>query len=138
MTRVYLDTSAYLALLLGEPGTAAIAERMRSGQACSSVLLVLESMRTLARLGREGLLTPDQLAVALQRLQHDAQRFELRSLTLDLCLDPTLPAASIPRSLDLAHLRSARWFHRQAPLGAFLTLDQAQRQAARELGLPVP
>ena len=57
--------------------------------------------------------------------------------TLDLCCDPTVPAVATPRSLDLAHLRTALWFHRQEPLHACLTLDASQAQAARELGLPV-
>ena len=39
-------------------------------------------------------------------------------------------------SLDITHLRTAAWFHAQAPLSALVTLDTAQAQAARELGLP--
>jgi hypothetical protein len=43
---------------------------------------------------------------------------------------------STPRSLDLAHLRTARWFHAREPLRRFVTLDAAQELSARELGLP--
>ena len=46
-------------------------------------------------------------------------------------------AVSTPRSLDLAHLRTAMWFHAREPLRRFVTLDEAQADAARELGLPV-
>jgi hypothetical protein len=43
---------------------------------------------------------------------------------------------STPRTLDLAHLRTALWFHAQEPLTRFVSLDAAQREAAKELGLP--
>ena len=44
---------------------------------------------------------------------------------------------STPRSLDLGHLRTARWFHRQSPLPLFVSLDASQNQVAQELELPV-
>lgn len=67
----------------------------------------------------------------------DRELFVLRDLTLDLCESSLLPAIATPRSLDLAHLRTALWFHAQAPLSRFVTMDDAQEQAAAELGLPV-
>ncbi len=42
---------------------------------------------------------------------------------------------STPRSLDLGHLRTALWFHRQSPLTLFVSLDASQNQAVRELEL---
>ncbi len=42
-----------------------------------------------------------------------------------------------PQSLDLAHLRTALWFHAVERLDRFVTMDDAQQEAARELGLPV-
>ncbi len=48
-----------------------------------------------------------------------------------------MPVVPTPRSLDLAHLRTALWFHTREALTRFVTLDQAQAQGARELGLPV-
>jgi hypothetical protein len=42
-----------------------------------------------------------------------------------------------PRSLDLAHLRTALWFHASEPVHRFVTMDRDQRQAAQEMGLPV-
>jgi hypothetical protein len=47
-----------------------------------------------------------------------------------------MPVVTTPRSLDLAHLRTALWFHRREPLTRFVTLDETQADAARELGLP--
>jgi hypothetical protein len=100
-------------------------------------LLVLESSRSLIRLSREKLLSSAGLQSALARLENDQESLQLRDLTLDLCSGRTMPVVSTPRSLDLAHLRTALWFHERAPLARFLTTDEPQRQAAGELGLPV-
>lgn len=135
--RYYLDTSAYLCLLLGEAGWQRVADELRGTQILSSVLLPLEAERTLVHLSRAGRMTPEQLQNALDRLGADLEHFALRDLTLDLCRWRVLPIVSTPRSLDLAHLRTALWFHQRQALTRFVSLDAAQNQAARELGLPV-
>jgi hypothetical protein len=135
--RFYVDTSAYLGILLGEQGTERLSADTAGAELLSSVLLLLESRRNLVRLTREGTLTPDQYAACLERTELDAAAFVLRDLTLDLCQSNVLPAVATPRSLDLVHLRTALWFHAQAPIDRFLTLDAGQLQAAKELGLPV-
>ena len=141
MSRVYIDTSAYLCLLLGEDGAAAIAadiaDVLARGDVCSSVLLVLEARRNLVRLAREGHLDAKKLDALLARVTEDTSAFTLKDLSLDLCTDAALPAVTTPRSLDLAHLRTALWFHRQRRLDRYVTRDEGQRSAARELGLPV-
>ena len=134
--RLYLDTSAYLCVLLGEDGATAIANETRGAALLSSVLLVLEARRNLVRLTREGTLTPVEYKACLNRLAQDQSRFLLRDLTLDLCTSNVLPAVSTPRSLDLAHLRTALWFHTAEPIQRFVTMDETQAEAARELGLP--
>ena len=101
------------------------------------MLLLLEAKRTLIRLAREGRLTPDQHATCVDRLEADTSLFLLRDLTLDLCTSNTLPAVLTPRSLDLAHLRTAAWFHAAEPLARFVTMNVSQAQAAKEMGLPV-
>ena len=103
----------------------------------SSVLLALEAERTLVHLSRSNRLSPGDLQVALDRLVEDLEDFELRTVTLDLCVSRVIPLVTTPRSLDLLHLRTALWFHQQQPLDRFVSLDAAQNQAARELGLPV-
>src|SRR5688572_20002402 len=70
------------------------------------------------------------------RVTSDIDQFVLRDFTLDLCDALPIPAVITPRSLDLVHLRTALWFHAQAPLSKFVTLDASQAQAGRELGLP--
>jgi hypothetical protein len=73
----------------------------------------------------------------MERIDEDTVAFALRDLTLDLCASNLMPAVSTPRSLDLAHLRTALWFNASERLDRFMTMDASQRQAARELGLPV-
>jgi PIN domain nuclease of toxin-antitoxin system len=135
--RLYLDTSAYLCILLGEEGADRLSAETTGAELLSSVLLVLETKRTLTRLARDGSLTPEAYRARMDRLGHDIDLFVLRDLTLDLCLSNILPAVITPRSLDLAHLRTALWFHGAEPIDRFLTMDAPQAEAARELGLPV-
>jgi len=135
--RYYIDTSAYLCILLGEDGHDALRRELAGAELVSSVLLALEAGRNLVRLSREGLLTAADFHKCASTLEDDIQQFLLRDLTLDLCAEKTMPAVSTPRSPDLAHLRTAVWFHQQKPLARFVSLDDSQVLAANELGLPV-
>jgi hypothetical protein len=135
--RLYVDTSAYLCILLGEEGAKRLSAETSGAELLSSVLLVLESRRNLIRMARDGVLDQDKYKTCMDRVEDDTALFVLRDLTLDLCASNLLPAVATPRSLDLAHLRTALWFHTVEPIDRFVTVDAAQEQAARELGLPV-
>jgi hypothetical protein len=135
--RYYVDTSAYLCVLLGEAGWERLARELHGGHLLSSTLLALETERTLVQLSRSGRLSPEHVQSAVEQLGRDLSQFVLRDLTLDLCRSRVMPIVSTPRSLDLAHLRTALWFHEREPLRRFVSLDTAQIQAARELGLPL-
>lgn len=136
--RVYVDTSAYLAVLLVEERSRAAAKELgAAGQFLSSALLILEVRRALVHRSRIGKLPPERYQSATERFLEDLRVFRLRPLSLELCLEARLPNVSTPRSLDLAHLSTALWIHAEQPLDRFLSLDQDQLQAARELGLPV-
>ena len=135
--RLYVDTSAYLCILLGEEESDRLSEEAARAELLSSVLLVLEARRTLIRLARDVQLKPDQCKRCMERIDEDTAAFALRDLTLELCASNLMPAVSTPRSLDLAHLRTALWFNASEPLHRFVTMDASQRQAARDLGLPV-
>jgi len=82
-------------------------------------------------------LPANRYKTALDRLEQDVPRFVLRDLTLELCQSITMPAVTTPRTLDLAHLRAALWFHAAQKIDRFVTMDTTQEQAAKELGLPV-
>ena len=135
--RIYLDTSAYLCLILSEKGSDVLVRQTAGAALLSSVLLILEARRNVIRLARTGTMSADDCQVCLERIEHDMADFALRDLTLELCESSVMPAVSTPRSLDLAHIRTALWFHAERPIERFLTIDQAQAAAARELGLPV-
>ena len=135
--RLYLDTSAYLCILLAQEGSERLSKETVGAELLSSVLLVLEARRNLIRLAREGRLRPEQYKISIDRLEQDMSIFLLRDLTLDLCQSNTLPAVATPRSLDLAHLWTALWFHADEKIDRFVTMDASQEQAAKELGLPV-
>lgn len=135
--RLYLDTSAYLCILLAEDGSAPLSNETAGAELLSSVLLVLEARRNLVRLAREAAIDATQYDACMARVTGDIDLFVLRDLTLDLCASSPLPAVSTPRSLDLAHLRTALWFHSTERIERFVTIDASQAQAARELGLPV-
>jgi predicted nucleic acid-binding protein len=135
--RIYLDTSAYLCLLLAQDGSDRLIKETKNARLLSSVLLVVEARRNLVRLAREGRLKPDQYKSCIDRLEHDMRFFSLRDVTLDLCQSNVMPAVAIPRSLDLIHLRTAVWFDSSERIDRFLTMDVSQEEAARELGLSV-
>jgi len=135
--RYYVDTSAYLSVLLGEKDGPRLQRELNGGLILSSSLLLLESTRALIRLSRDGVLSSADLQNYLDRIYAETAHFIFRDLTIDLCRAKTVPLVSTPRSLALAHLRTALWFHDQEPIARFVTLDATQRQAARELGLPV-
>jgi len=103
----------------------------------SSAMLVLETHRNLIRLSREGILSAVDFLNCITSFHSDMEQFLLRDLTLDLCNSLTMPVVSTPRSLDLAHLRTALWFHQKKKLDRFVTLDSSQAMSASELGLPV-
>ncbi len=135
--RLYLDTSAYLCILLAEQGWESLSKETDGAELLSSVILILEARRNLIRLAREGALKAGQYKTCIERVEQDTSLFVLRDLTLDLCQSNLLPAVTTPRSLDLAHLRSALWFHAGERLDRFVTMDGSQEHAAKELGLPV-
>ena len=135
--RLYLDTSAYLCILLGETGHEKLLRETTGAELLSSAILALETNRSLIRLSREGILSSADFQNCIAAFQCDMEQFLLRDLTLDLCDAMTMPVVSTPRSLDLAHLRTALWFHQQKKLDRFVTLDASQAMSAVELGLPV-
>ena len=135
MELLYVDTSAYLSLLLGEKMSSQI-EKICSGKLlCSSTFLALEAERNLVRLAREKVISEKNFIKLCSRVKEDVEVFILKELDFDLCLNGVFPAIKTPRSSDLVHLRTALWFAKHHKLQGFLTLDQHQKEAASELKL---
>ena len=136
MNRVYLDTSAYLAVLLGEKHAKAIAKLITGAMPCSSTLLLAEAERNLVHLVRLEKLSERDFESAFAQLSADREALVLRDLTPDLCLTRQFPLIRTPKSADMVHLRTAQWFLQHGGLENFISLDDHQIHAAREMGLP--
>ena len=136
MNRVYLDTSAYLAILLGEKQAAAVTRQLTGRVPCSSTMLLVEAERNLVHLVRFEKINPKDFDAAFAQLSADREALILRDLTPDLCLTRHFPLIRTPKSANMVHLRTAQWFMQNGGLEKFISLDDNQVQAARELGLP--
>src|SRR5665213_1126291 len=134
-SRFYLDTSAYLTILLGQPEAKTLLRNLNGKTICSSTLLLIEAERNLIRLARERVIKDKDYELLNARIQEDRHLFILRDFSADLCFTGIFPATKVPRSLDLAHIRTAKWFQAEEGLQKFLTTDSHQREAAREVGL---
>lgn len=126
MTVAYVDTSCLVAVALGERGAAAVARRLR----------------TFDRLISANLLEAE-LRAAYRREQLDGEAEALGVITWVI---PDRPLGDeIRRVLETGYLRGADCWHLAAALYvaedpatmAFVTLDTAQRRAARVLGFVV-
>ena len=133
----YLDTSAYLGILLGETKASSLAKFLQKKPLCSSVLMFIEAERNLILMSREKEISSNFYEFCLQQLHQDQSVFILKDLGLDLALNRVYPPLKTPRTLDLVHLRTALWFQQHYHLKAFVTLDQHQEAAALELNLPL-
>jgi predicted nucleic acid-binding protein len=123
----YLDTSAFLKLIVNERESAALRRFLgRWPERTSAVLLRTEAVRALRRAGYDS-----QLGAARQLLG------TMRLIRLD---EPLLDRASEldpreMRSLDAMHLGAA--LSVGSDLGVLVTYDQRLGGAARELGISV-
>ncbi len=135
--KAFLDTSAYLSLLLGDEWSKELKKEIKNWELLASSLLFLEAERNIVRLIRESVISEEVFDEALQRLKKDSEFFIVRDFSIDLCMTGSYPAGSTPRSLDLAHIRTAQWFRLNGGLDQFVSFDKTQVRAARELGLPI-
>ena len=125
---IYLDTSAFVKLIQGEPETPALRRFLTEhpeSTLVTSALLAVETRRAILRQA------PDQLARAdllLTRIdQVDITRAVLEAAS-------RLPAPSL-RSLDAIHLATA--LQLGGDLGALVTYDSRLAAAAGQQRLPV-
>jgi predicted nucleic acid-binding protein len=134
--RVYVDTSALLRVVLGEPGS--LKELTQADRLVSSELLGVESRRTIDRLLRLGDLSADEAARRLALVDR-----WLEAVDLVLLRAPVLARAGDPLpvplgTLDALHLATALvWRDRMSEVLTVATHDAALGLAARAHGLPV-
>jgi len=132
----YLDTSALLRLVLGEPGAL---EELRSCEALvSSELLPVESLRTIDRLRLQGALATEEAGS-----RRAAVADWLEAVDLVLVQRPILARASEPLptplgTLDALHLATALvWRDRTGQTLVMATHDGSLALAARAFGIEV-
>lgn len=134
---IYVDTSAYLALLFEEKNSKQIGKTLWNRKLCTSTLMFLEAERSIIYQARQRKISNNLFEQAIERIQIDVDDFLIKDLSTDLLFSRVFPAIRTPKSADLVHLRTALWFLNNGGLELFITADDHQRHAARELGIPV-
>ncbi len=132
----YLDTSALLRLVLGEPGALG---RLRSAEALvSSELLAVESLRTIDRLRLQGALSTEEAAARRAVVSEWLEAVDLVLLQRAVLARASEPFATPLGTLDALHLATALvWRERmQKPL-TVATHDRDLALAARSFGFEV-
>src|SRR5258708_897754 len=148
MALYYLDTSALAKRYVREVGSEWVDDICLRQSIVTSALTEVEIASTLARRGREGVLSTFQSDNLFRQYQTDEQGYAVVGLSPLVLLDAVeLLMARLPnthwRALDALHLASARTAfaeaaqHGQASAN-FFTFDRQLALAARSLGLSVP
>ena len=121
----YLDSSAFVKLVVPEPESAALRHSLRKWrERASATLLRVESVRAVAPTGPNAIRTARRQMARLHLI-------ELNRPLLDVA--GTLPG--LVRSLDTIHLAAAQSLG--SDLGAVVTYDQRLAQAAIRMGMTV-
>jgi hypothetical protein len=131
---LYFDTSAFVKLVVSEPGTAqAVALWEGADRVFSSLLLYPQSRAALGRAGRSRRLDGRQLVAArksLDRLWRDVDRI---GLTEALALEAgELAERHALRAYDAVHLASLERVHDEETF--LVSTDEALLEAASSLG----
>lgn len=126
MTALYLDSSAFVKVIVAEPESSELRRFLGKKRASrvSSALLRAEALRAVRHLGPDAL---SRVRLALRRV--DLIAIDDRIIDAAGMLDPR-----IPRTLDAIHLATA--FALGDDLEAIVTYDERMIVGARLLGLP--
>jgi predicted nucleic acid-binding protein len=132
----YLDASAVLRLILGEPGS--LSEWKRLDAAIASALTEVECLRTLDRLFRQEALDVDELAERRTAVYRLLEAVEVVDVTRSILRRAGEPFPTPLGTLDAVHLATAlAWRDAGNPGPTMATHDRALGTAARSLGLDV-
>lgn len=133
---LYVDTSALLRVVLGEPD--ALADIRHADQLVSSELLAVESRRTIDRLHRLGALSPEVAAERLEAVGDWLEAIDLVLLRAPILARAGEPLPSPLGTLDALHLATALvWRDRLERPVVLATHGASLGLAARAFGLPV-
>jgi predicted nucleic acid-binding protein len=129
----YVDSSAVLRVVLGQPGAIAPSESVRQG--VTSALTRVECLRTIERLRTRHAMPAERVTGFLDAL--DSVSAGLAEIDLDrTVLARAGMSFGVPvGTLDAIHLASALlWRERNGPLEVFATHDEELALAARAAG----
>ena len=117
----YLDSSALAKQYRAEIGSSWVQHLILTQPVAVSTLVIVEVSSAMARLVREGTLTPGQRNVILQRFTLDIDAMLVVGLERDVVEDAAILVIQAPttiplRSLDALHLASARQLARSASI----------------------
>jgi len=133
--RAFLDSSALAKLYLHEPGRALVEARLAEAQELIlSVLALPEVISALTRLRRSGDIDDEEYLAQKQRVTADAADAAIVGVTPVVVRRAVECLERAPlRASDAVHVASAI----EAEADAFVSADQRQCNAAREMGLRV-
>jgi uncharacterized protein with PIN domain len=137
MTALYVETSALLAWLFGEPDAGAVRKAIdRADPVVTSVLTEIEAERAIARAEHASILNAREAQVArgaLRRVLSGWMAMEITS-TVRTRAAKGFPAEPV-RTLDAIHLATALEFALVFPAISVLSHDQRVLANAESLGL---
>jgi predicted nucleic acid-binding protein len=133
---VYVDTSAFLRLVLAEAG--ALEELSSSEALVSSELLVVESLRTIDRMRLQGALSAEEAASRRATVADWLEAVDLVLLQRPILVRAAEPLPTPLGTLDALHLATALvWRDRIRQPLVMATHDGGLALGARSFGLPV-
>ena len=133
---LYLDASAVLRMVLGEPN--ALVDRGQFTGAVASALTEVECLRTLDRLARQELLSSDQVAERRMAVYQLLEEVELVDISRGVLRRAGEPFSTPLGTLDAIHLATLlHWRETTESTITLATHDKALATAARAAGVPV-
>jgi uncharacterized protein with PIN domain len=135
---IYVETSAVLRWLFGEPDADAIASAIDGAErVVSSALTVVETNRALIRAGNQGLITPGDGERLTGDFAAASVQWPILSISESIAARAGRPFPREPvRSLDAIHLASALEFLRIYPDLRMLSFDERILKNLGPLGIP--
>lgn len=136
---VYAESSAVLALLLGEPDGPRAGEVLSAADiVVTSVLTGIECARGFARARSLKRISRAQSDVLMDGLAELERHWHTLELTAEVAEKSRAPVPVEPmRALDAIHLATMQLVRREAGEVAMLSLDHRLRSNAMALGVPV-
>jgi len=131
--RIYVDSSVYLRVLLGQPGAMTL---RADDEACTSAITRTEARRLLFRLRSKDKLDDASLALKLAELDTTLSRTEMIAVDSAILERASGPLESPLGALDAIHLASALRAREQGPV-RLITHNIELAIAARAAGLDV-